>query len=164
VILRDPAQALDARVRTVWAVEGAILAAILALAVVGAVVALVVMDASTAAWIVGAAGAAGVLASSLVLVWLRPRHDHRHFRFEVTELGLYVARGWLWRQWQVVPHARIETVDIKSGPLLRAFGLVAVQVATAAAGGGTEIPGLEPIAADALVEELAQRAGIEGRK
>jgi uncharacterized protein len=147
--------------RTVWALEGAIGAALLALAVAATVVVLVVQDASTAAWIVGVAGAGAVVLGALVLVWLRPRHDHRYFRYEVTELGLYVARGWLWRRWQVVPHARIETVDIKSGPLLRAFGLVAVQVATAAVGGGTEIPGLEPPAADALVEDLAQRAGIE---
>jgi membrane protein YdbS with pleckstrin-like domain len=161
VILREPAQALDRRMRTVWALEGAIGTALLALAVAAAVVALVLLDESTAAWVVGVAGAAGVLAAALVMVWLRPGHDHRHFRFEVTELGLYVARGWLWRRWQVVPHARVETVDIKSGPLLRAFGLVAVQVATAAAGGGTEIPGLEPQAADALVEDLARRAGIE---
>jgi uncharacterized protein len=164
VILREPAQALDRRVRTVWALEGVIASALLALAVAVTVVVLVVQDASTAAWIVGVAGTAAVLVSALALVWLRPRHDHRYFRYEVTELGLYVARGWLWRRWQVVPHARIETVDIRSGPLLRAFSLVAVQVATAAAGGGTEIPGLEPAAADALVEELARRAGIEEKE
>ena len=164
MILREPAETLDVRMRTVWALEGAIAAALVAAVVVVTVVVLVVQDASTAAWIVGIAGAAAVLASALALVWLRPRHDHRYFRYEVTELGLYVARGWLWRRWQVVPHARIETVDIKSGPLLRAFGLVAVQVATAAAGGGTEIPGLELPAADALVEDLAHRAGIEERQ
>jgi uncharacterized protein len=161
VILRDPAEALDPRMRTVWAVEGAIVSAVLGLVVAAAVVVLVLMDASTAAWIVGVVGAATVIVSALVLVWLLPVLNHRHFRFEVTELGLYVARGWLWRLWQVVPHARIQTVDIKRGPLLHAFGLVAVQVATAAAGGGTEIPGLAPGEADALVEELARRAGIE---
>jgi uncharacterized protein len=161
VILRDPAEALDPRMRTVWAVEGAIVSAVLGLVVAAAVVVLVLMDASTAAWIVGVVGAAAVIVSALVLVWLLPVLNHRHFRFEVTELGLYVARGWLWRLWQVVPHARIQTVDIKRGPLLHAFGLVAVQVATAAAGGGTEIPGLAPGEADALVEELARRAGIE---
>jgi uncharacterized protein len=163
VILREPAEALDLRMRTVWVVQGAITTAVLGLAVVVAVVLLVVAEASTAAWIVGAAGAAAVIASAVLLAWLLPIHDHRHFRYEVTDLGLYVARGWLWRRWQVVPHARIETVDIKSGPLLRAFGLVAVQVATAAAGGGTGIPGLTPSAADALVEELSRRAGVEER-
>lgn len=161
MILREPAEALDPRMRTVWAIEGAIATAVLGLVVVAAVVVLVLMDASTAAWVVGVAGALAAIASAVVLVWLLPTLNHRHFRFEVTELGLYVARGWLWRLWQVVPHARIQTVDIKRGPLLQAFGLVAVQVATASAGGGTEIPGLAPHEADELVEELARRAGIE---
>jgi membrane protein YdbS with pleckstrin-like domain len=163
VILREPAVALDPRMRTVWAVGGAIATAVLGLAVAGAVIVLVAVDAGTAAWIVGIAGAAAVIATAVVFVWLVPALDHRHFRYEVTDLGLYVARGWLWRRWQVVPHARVETVDIKSGPLLRAFGLVAVYVATAAARGGTSIPGLARETADGLVEELALRAGIEER-
>jgi uncharacterized protein len=161
VILREPAQALDPRMRTVWAVEGAIGTAVLALGVAAAVVVLVVADAAAAAWAVGVVGAVMVAASALIFVWLWPALEHRHFRYEVTELGLYVARGWLWRRWQVVPHARVQTVDTRSGPLLRAFGLVAVQVTTAAAGGGTGIPGLTPSAADALIEELARRAGVE---
>lgn len=161
MILRDPAEALDPRMRTVWAVQGAITTAVLGAGVAVTVIVLVAVDAGSAAWFVGAAGIAVVLVAGLVLIWLLPMHDHRHFRYEVMDLGLYVARGWLWRRWQVVPHARIETVDIRAGPLLRAFGLVSVQVATAAAGGGTGIPGLTPEAADALVEELSRRAGIE---
>jgi membrane protein YdbS with pleckstrin-like domain len=161
VILREPADALDLRMRTVWAVQGALVTAGLGLGIAVAVTVLVAVGASTAALVAGVGGAALVIAIGILLIWLLPRHDHRHFRYEVMELGLYVARGWLWRRWQVVPHARIETVDITSGPLLRAFGLVAVQVATAAAGGGTGIPGLTPDAADALVEELSRRAAIE---
>lgn len=161
MILREPAQALDPRMRTVWAVQGAIGTVVLGLVITGGVVASAVLDAGTTGWLVGVAGAAAVIASAFLFGWLVPSLDYRHFRYEVTELGLYVARGWLWRRWQVVPHARIQTVDIKSGPLLRAFGLVAVHVATAAAGGGTGIPGLASSEADALVEELARRAGIE---
>jgi uncharacterized protein len=161
VILREPAQALDERMRKLWALEGAIATAVLALAVTVAVIALALSGAGTPAWVVGVAGSAAVVASALTLGRLWPTVSYRHFRYEVNELGLYVARGWLWRRWQIVPHARIQTVDIKSGPLLRAFGLVAVHVATAAAGGGTEIPGLAAGAADALAEELALRAGIE---
>jgi uncharacterized protein len=151
------------RIRRVWAVQGAMATAAIGLLVAGAAVVLFAAGAGAAAWIVGLLGGAGVVAGGLLLVWLVPRLQHRHFRYEVTELGLYVARGWLWRSWQIVPHARIETVDITTGPLLRAFGLVAVRVATAAAGGGTGIPGLAREAADPLVEELARRAGIEDR-
>jgi membrane protein YdbS with pleckstrin-like domain len=161
VILRDPAEPLDPRMRTLWAVEGAIATGILAAAVVATAVVLGLTGLWTAVWIVVAIGALAVIVGAVLLVWLWPRLDHRHFRFEVTELGLYVARGWFWRRWQVVPHARVQTVDTRSGPLLRAFGLVAVEVTTAAAGGGTSIPGLAPTAADALVEELARRAEVE---
>jgi membrane protein YdbS with pleckstrin-like domain len=161
VILREPDQALDPRMRTVWAIEGALATGVLAVLVAGAVAILVAVDRGTAAWIAGAAGAALLVAAGVVLILVSPGLDHRHYRYEVTELGLYVARGWFWRRWQVVPHARVQTVDTRAGPLLRAFGLVAVQVTTAAPGGGTGIPGLAPAVADALVEELARRADVE---
>ncbi len=107
--------------------------------------------------VVGGAVALGLV----VLAVVQPRLAYRRFRYEITELGLYVARGRLFRQWQVVPHARVQTVDTKRGPLERAFGLVSVAVSTASAKGGTDIPGLDPRVADALVEELARRAGID---
>jgi membrane protein YdbS with pleckstrin-like domain len=44
---------------------------------------------------------------------------------------------------------------------MRRLGLVSVEVQTASAAGSTSIPGLPPETADALVAELARRAGIE---
>jgi uncharacterized protein len=160
VILREPANALDPRIRAFWTAEGVVGTIVVAALVTGAAVITAAAGASTAAWVVGALGA--VLATALaVLAVVTPRFDYRHYRYEVTEHGLYVRRGWLWRRWQVVPHARVQTVDTKANPLMRAFGLVAVEVTTASAAGGTSIPGLTPPAADALVEELARRAGLE---
>ena len=132
----------------------------LALLVAAGTTVAVVLDATTAAWLVGVIG--GLVVVVLVpLAFVGAGLDYRHFRYEVTELGLYVASGWLWRSHQVVPHARVQTVDTTAGPLLRAFGLVSVHVRTASAHGGTSIPGLTPPVADRLVEELALRAGIE---
>ena len=161
MILREPARELDPRVRTAWAIEGASVALAHALVVAAVVVALTLSGESGWAWAVGVAGGAAVAAAAVLLAVVWPRLAYRHYRFEVTELGLYVASGWLWRRWQVVPHARVQTVDTTSGPLLRALGLVEVRVTTASAGGGTGIPGLRPTGADALVEELARRAGVE---
>jgi membrane protein YdbS with pleckstrin-like domain len=160
VILREPANALDPRMRTYWMVESAAatVAAALAAAVAAAVTALA--GATTAAWVVGGVGAV-VAAALAVSALVTPKLDYEHFRYEVTDLGLYVARGWLWRRWQIVPHARVQTVDTTAGPLLRLFGLVAVEVSTASAAGSASIPGLPPDVADALVTELALRAGIE---
>ena len=113
------------------------------------------------AWLLLTVAIGLTLAVGVLLVVAEPAIRYAHYRYEVTELGLYVTRGWYWRRWQVVPHARVQTVDTNAGPLQRAFGLVAVKVTTASAAGGTEIPGLVPTVADALVDELARRAGIE---
>jgi hypothetical protein len=160
VILRDPALALDPRVRRLWLVENLLATGFVALLVAGGTVVAAVLDATTVAWLVGSLGGAVVVLLA-VLSFVAAGLDYRHFRYEVTELGLYVASGWLWRRHQIVPHARVQTVDTTAGPLLRAFGLVSVHVRTASAHGGTSIPGLTPEVADRLVEELARRAGIE---
>ena len=160
MILRAPANQLDSRMRTYWLVESLMATAAAAVIAVIASVVTALAGASTAAWIVAAVGAVVVVAL-LSSALVTPRLDYEHYRYEVTELGLYVARGWLWRRWQIVPHARVQTVDTTAGPLLRAFGLVAIAVTTASAAGSTSIPGLRPGIADALVEELAHRAGIE---
>jgi membrane protein YdbS with pleckstrin-like domain len=160
VILRAPAHSLDPRVQTYWLIEGLLVAGVLAaLAIAGTVVSALV-DATTVAWLISVLGGL-VVAGAAVLAVVVPRLDFRHYRYEVTELGLYLAKGWLWRHHQVVPHARVQTVETTVGPLMRAFGLVSVDITTASSSGGLTIPGLAPDVADRLVQELALRAGIE---
>jgi membrane protein YdbS with pleckstrin-like domain len=160
VILRAPAHALDPRMRRFWLAENGIAVLVVAFGIAIATTVTALAGAETAAWIVAVAGGGAVLVLAVLAV-VAARLDYAHFRYEVTEHGLYVARGWLWRRWQVVPHARVQTVDTTSGPLLRLFGLVAVEVTTASSRGGTSIPGLTPPVADELVAELARRAGLE---
>jgi uncharacterized protein len=160
MILREPDRRLDPRVRQLWTFEWLAAALFAAIATVVVASLLAVADNNRAAVIAGSVGALVTFALSL-LAFLQPRIAYRWFGYQITELGLYVARGRLWRRWQVVPHARVQTVDTKRGPLERAFGLVSVSVTTASAEGGTAVPGLDPQVADALVEELARRAGIE---
>jgi uncharacterized protein len=160
VILREPALQLDPRVQRLWMLEWGLFALVLLAATVVTAAPLVMSDNDTAALVVGVVGAVVTLAV-VALAVVEPRLSYRRFRYEISELGLYVARGRLWRRWQVVPHARVQTVDTKRGPLERQFGLVTVEVTTASAKGGTDIPGLDLEVADGLVEELARRAGIE---
>ncbi len=160
MILREPASQLDPRVQRLWALEWGLVALGTAAATAAIAVLLELADNRAAAVVVAfISGAVALILIGLAVV--QPRLLYRRFRYEITELGLYVARGSLWRTWQVVPHARIQTVDTKRGPLERAVGLVSVAVTTASAKGGTDIPGLDPRVADALVEELARRAGID---
>jgi membrane protein YdbS with pleckstrin-like domain len=160
VILREPALQLDPRVRTLWTLEWALAAAVAAVAT-GVTAGLLALGDERDAAIRVALGGGALTALLGIAAAVQPRLAYRRFRYEITELGLYVARGRLWRRWQVVPHARVQTVDTKSGPFERAFGLVSVAVTTASAEGGTEIPGLDRVVADGLVTELARRAGIE---
>jgi membrane protein YdbS with pleckstrin-like domain len=161
VILREPRNQLDPRVRSLWRAEALIGTGILAALVAAATVLTALAGATEAALAVGALGGAAVLAVGAVAAFVLPGLRYRRFRYEVTELGLYVARGALWRRWQVVPHARVQTVDTRAGPLERVFGLVEVQVTTASAAGGTSIPGVAPEVADRLVLELARHAEAE---
>jgi uncharacterized protein len=160
VILREPAHTLDPRVRTYWLVEGLIGTGVLAAFVIAGTVIAALVGATTAAWLIGVIGGLAVLAAAALAVVV-PRLDYRHYRYEVADLGLYVAKGWLWRRHQVVPHARVQTVETTVGPLMRAFGLVSVDITTASSSGGVTIPGLAPEVADRLVQELALRAGLE---
>ena len=161
MILREPANALDPRMRAYWTTESSIATAVAAGSSRSPTVITALADADDGRVDRRRRRRASWCSPSACSAFVTPRLDYRHYRYEVTELGLYVARGWLWRRWQIVPHARVQTVDTTAGPLLRAFGLVAVAVTTASAAGGTSIPGLRPEVADALVEELARRAGIE---
>jgi membrane protein YdbS with pleckstrin-like domain len=160
MILRDPALKLDPRVQRLWALEWGIAATVAAVVTLAVAIPLLFAERERGALVVGLLG--GLAAVGLVGAALfHPGLAYRRFGYEVNELGLYVARGRLWRTWQVVPHARVQTVDTKRGPLERRFGLVSVEVTTASAKGGTDVPGLDQGVADALVEELARRAGIE---
>jgi uncharacterized protein len=160
VILRDPVLQLDPRVQKLWALEWGLGALLCAAVTTALAVPLALADDGRAALVVAICGG-GVTLLAATLAVVQPRLAYRRFRYEVTDLGLYVARGRLLRRWQVVPHARVQTVDTKRGPLERAFGLVSVAVSTASASGGTDIPGLDQRVADSLVEELARRAGID---
>jgi membrane protein YdbS with pleckstrin-like domain len=161
MILRRPANQLDPRVRRLWGAEALAGAGIMVLVVVAGAVLAELAGSRTIALVVGVAGGVLALAAALLGSLVLPALRYRRFRYEVTPLGLYVAHGRLWRRWQVVPHARVQTVDTHAGPLHRAFGLVEVHVATASAAGGTGIPGLAPDVADRLVHELARHADVE---
>lgn len=156
--LRPPAERLDPRARLLWTIEVAIAAG--ALVLIGAA-ALAVIAA------VGEVPAPLLLWGGLVLLAVLgaaaavtiPRLLHRAYRWEVTPLGLYVQRGWIWRTWTVVPHSRIQSIETTIGPLHRLLGLAQVEVRTASGGGGAVVPGLSEELVARLTAQLAAAAG-----
>lgn len=70
---------------------------------------------------------------------------------------LVVTRGLMWRRLDVVPYARMQLVDVTSGPLDRAFGLATVRLHTASPSTRAHLPGLPPDEARRLRDRWSQR-------
>ena len=118
--LRPPANPLDPRVQRIWAVETLLSGLTLSIA---AVVAAGLLDAFTGtprALLIAVVGL--VMALSIAAALVVPGISYRHYRWEVTEAGLIVQRGWLLREFIAVPHTRVQTVETRRGPLERRPG------------------------------------------
>jgi hypothetical protein len=96
--------------------------------------------------------AAAVVGLAHVLVM--PQWRYRVHRWESTADAVYTRAGWFNQEWRVAPASRIQTVDIKRGPLEQVLRLASVTITTASAAGPLEIAGLDRDDATRLVDEL----------
>ena len=142
--------ALDPRVRVVWAVRALAGAAVLG-------VALLVLDRFAVDVPTWAIGGAVVLVAILGLVHMVFRY--RRWQFEVQADALYLERGVVTEVETAVPFVRIQHVDTQRGPLERLAGVSSVVLYTAGSrGADVTVPGLAPDRADALRERLRELA------
>jgi membrane protein YdbS with pleckstrin-like domain len=146
---------LDPRVVRLWRTSAAIWTGVLVLAALALHFA---VGDDVPAW------AAGVLVLALgafyLVLWV-PR-AYRAWEFEIRETDVRLRHGVLWKRTSVVPHARIQHVDTRHGPLTRAFGLASVVLYTAGhTGAAIEIPGLPAAEAEALRERLGALSGSD---
>src|SRR5690606_5200956 len=140
-------QPLDPRVMKAWRAAWLVVAALFGFAAL----ALLALPASPPAL------AAGTLALlCLAAAASHPRARYRSWGYRLRDADLLVRRGVLWRTISIVPHARIQYVDTRRGPLERALGLATVVVYTAGTrGAAVRIPGLDAARAEALRDRLA---------
>lgn len=103
-------------------------------------------------WVVGA----GLLVWWALEAAIIPRRV-KNMRYTLRDSDLGVARGVLFHESEVVPYGRVQYVDLKAGPLLRAFGLCQVQVHTASPDSHPVIHGLPRERGEELKDELAKR-------
>jgi membrane protein YdbS with pleckstrin-like domain len=89
--------------------------------------------------------------------WGAVGRNWRSWRFAEREDDLLITHGVLWRRQLVVPYGRMQAVDVKAGPLARAFGVASVQLHTATEHTSARIPGLLPAEAERLRDTLAER-------
>ena len=151
-----PANQLDPRVKSVWRINDAIWITIIGLAVACGVVPLT-FALNLGAWPLVAFGICMVAVYIIWLVVLPPIRYVR-WRYEVSEDYLDIAKGIIWRKRYTIPFIRVQNTDTRQGPILRAFGLASVTVATAAK--EHEIPGLQADAAEQLRDRAAELARL----
>ena len=98
--------------------------------------------------------ALGALALAVVLIFVLPPLLWRRWRYEIRPLEVDLQRGLLRVTRTLVPMARVQHVDTRSGPLQRHLGLSTVVFYTAA--GPNEIPQLAKDTAAEVRDRIAE--------
>ena len=141
-----PSQQLNPKIKNVWRINDAIWITIVFLCCfVPCAIALAVI-------------AALYLLALVLFLAILPPIRYARWRYELSADYLDIARGIVWRKRFIVPFIRVQNTDTRQGPIMRAFGLSSVTVATAA--GEHEIPGLETSVAEELRDRAAEFARI----
>ena len=154
-----PSNQLDPRVKNVWRINDAIWIVVIfaCLAVTPGIFMSSDSMAELGRLLMMIVGICFVVALVVCLVVLPPIRYER-WRYEVSEDYLDIAKGIVWRKRYTIPFIRVQNTDTRQGPILRAFGLASVTVATAAR--EHEIPGLQFETAEQLRDRAAELARI----
>jgi uncharacterized protein len=99
-------------------------------------------------------GLAALFLVLFVIAWLIERGRYRRWGYAERAEDLVVRRGYLFQRMSIVPYGRMQFIDVKAGPVERAFGLATVQLHTAAAASDALIPGLPRAEAERLRDRL----------
>lgn len=154
-----PQNQLNPKVKSVWRISDALwITATFIVCVIGFLIAALVEPDAGWAWIVAGVMVAAWLVALFAWVVVLPPIRYARWRYEVGENELDIAKGIVWRSRAVIPFVRVQNTDTKQGPILRAFGLASVTVATAA--GEHVIPGLAFEEADVLRDRIAEQARL----
>jgi membrane protein YdbS with pleckstrin-like domain len=87
------------------------------------------------------------------------RYEYAVNRFILGEHEVSIRKGWFFRNLTVVPYSRVQHVETKQGPLLRAFSLMSVEVHTAV--GSHTIDALDVDDALSVVSQITAKVRIE---
>ena len=150
-----PSRRLDPRMLRVWYVSDVIgIAAVAMLAVVAwAVVRHLGGDVF---WVYLVAAVIELVCVGDLLI--SPRIEMATWRYDVTPTDVDLYHGVFVKKRVLVPLVRVQHVQTKQGPIMRAHGLATVTISTA--GESFEIPGLAEADAAALRDRVAELARL----
>ena len=157
--MRDlPANQLNPKIKNVWRINDAIWLTVVFLCCFVPFAIAAAVEPEGWMFVVLAAVAALYVAGMVVWLVVLPPIRFMRWRYELSDDYLDIARGIIWRKRFVIPFIRVQNTDTRQGPILRAFGLDSVTVATAA--GEHEIPGLDSETAEQLRDKAAELARL----
>jgi membrane protein YdbS with pleckstrin-like domain len=123
----------------------------------------ILAEASLARWVPLRPPLFGLLVFVTVLalgLW-HARLLFRSWRWALRPDDVVARYGVVWRVSRSIPRVRVQHVDVRSGPIDRALGLVEVSLHVAGSAGPVlTIPGLAPAEAEALRESLLDSARV----
>lgn len=158
----EPQEKLDPRIKAVWRISDTLLVVLIwaCIASPGLIGLLAAESEAELVWVVPYLRVCLVLFLLTLAVFLLAVTPLRYvrWRYELRPDFLELKYGIVWRKHIVVPFIRVQNTDTKQGPILRAFGLSAVTVSTAA--GSMEIPGLKAEEADDVRDRAAEFARL----
>ena len=123
---------LDPKTIRAERLAGAILAAIFSAVLLVGVVAAGIFGSpglTGALLLLGGWFALSALVTGLLLWW--PAVSYRHTSYEISEQGIRIRRGVVWRTVSSVPRSRVQHTDVAQGPIERMFELATLIVYTA---------------------------------
>lgn len=150
-----PSHRLDPRMLRVWYVSDVIGIAVVAALIVVAWV-IVRNLGGDVLWVYLIGGAVELVCVGDLLI--SPRVEMATWRYDVTPTDVDLYHGVFVKKRVLVPLVRVQHVETKQGPILRAHGLSSVTVSTA--GESFTIPGLAADEADALRDRVAELARL----
>ena len=153
-----PSGHLDKRVIASWRVSRGVWTGVISLVLIlAAAGGPVLFEGSLSlAWLLAAVALSACIVA--VFVVAVPHVRYRTWRYEVTDDEIDIRKGVFVHTRIIVPLVRVQHVNTTQGPILRAFGLASVSVATAA--GEQEIPGLSVEEAEKLRDRVAVLARL----
>jgi membrane protein YdbS with pleckstrin-like domain len=113
-----------------------------------------------AAWVPPLSGMVVFVAALLLGLW-HARLLFASWRWALRHDDVFASYGVVWRVTRSIPRVRVQHVDVTSGPIDRALGLVHVSLHVAGSAGAVlTIPGLAPAEAETLREALLESAKV----
>lgn len=107
----------------------------------------------------------GFILPSPLLAFFWATWEYNNYKYRLTDEGVKIERGIIWKKYITIPHEKIQNVDLVRGIIARILGLSDLHIQTAGYSGRMpaegRIPGLDPRVAEGLKEDLlAKMVGV----